>query len=103
MKVANAAQTLFNDPGRKSQAIAKIIMVFAKRLHANDGRMAQLSNLMASISASSARAPASAEGGGGVAPAEPASDVAMGQPGTASADGGGDGASAIPVLAIDND
>eukprot|EP00969_Alexandrium_andersonii_P262587 11608789-Alexandrium_andersonii.AAC.1 len=60
--------------------------------------LAQLSNLVASSSASqsSIRAPASAEGGGGVAPAELARDVTMEQPGAASADGGGDGAPAVP-------
>eukprot|EP00969_Alexandrium_andersonii_P140636 6220430-Alexandrium_andersonii.AAC.1 len=65
MKVVSAAQSLFNDPGRKSSAIAKIIMVFAKRLHADESHLARLANLMTDINASqsSAGASASAEGG----------------------------------------
>eukprot|EP00969_Alexandrium_andersonii_P007219 314925-Alexandrium_andersonii.AAC.1 len=70
-------------------------MVFARRLNANDGRMAQLGSLMAKISApqSSGEASASAEGGGGGAPAGASDDIARGEPSAASADGGGVAAS----------
>eukprot|EP00969_Alexandrium_andersonii_P342478 15139120-Alexandrium_andersonii.AAC.1 len=65
MKIVGAAPTFFNDPGTKPQAIAKVIMVLAKRLNADDGHMAQLSDLVANISASrpSGAASASADGG----------------------------------------
>eukprot|EP00969_Alexandrium_andersonii_P195701 8645818-Alexandrium_andersonii.AAC.1 len=71
-------------------------MVFAKRLNANDGHMAQLGNLMTKISASqpTGEASASAEGGGGGAPAGAPDDVVMVVPSAASADGGGGVASA---------
>eukprot|EP00969_Alexandrium_andersonii_P115772 5120259-Alexandrium_andersonii.AAC.1 len=66
MKMIDAASTLFAEPQKKSQAIAKITMVFAQRLNANEEHMTQLRNLMVNIRASGAAsaASASAEGGG---------------------------------------
>eukprot|EP00969_Alexandrium_andersonii_P165405 7309898-Alexandrium_andersonii.AAC.1 len=79
MRIADAAPTFFNDPGLKSQAIAKAIMVFAKRLNAGDEHMTQLSDLMANISTSrsSGAAPVSADGGGARAAADVSGDVEM--------------------------
>eukprot|EP00969_Alexandrium_andersonii_P201149 8886678-Alexandrium_andersonii.AAC.1 len=80
-------------------------MVLAKRLHADEGHLAQLANLMTDINASqsSARASASADGGGGAGSAGLVSDVSMVQPGAASADGGGGGVPATPVQTIEDD
>eukprot|EP00969_Alexandrium_andersonii_P184393 8146239-Alexandrium_andersonii.AAC.1 len=52
MRIVEAAPTFFNDPGLKSQAIAKVIMVFAKRLNAGEEHVAQLGDLVANISTS---------------------------------------------------
>eukprot|EP00969_Alexandrium_andersonii_P109461 4829553-Alexandrium_andersonii.AAC.1 len=64
-------------------------MVFAKRLNADDGHMAQLSDLVANISASrsSGAAPAPADGGGTRATADVSGDVEMVAASTAPAEG----------------
>eukprot|EP00969_Alexandrium_andersonii_P159806 7061199-Alexandrium_andersonii.AAC.1 len=79
MKIVDAASTLFADPQKKPQAIAKIMMVFAQRLNANEDHLTQLSNLMVNIRASGAvsAASASAEGGGAGGAVGASGDVEM--------------------------
>eukprot|EP00969_Alexandrium_andersonii_P249530 11028079-Alexandrium_andersonii.AAC.1 len=66
------------------------MVVFAQRLNANEEHMAQLGDLMASISTSSSAsaASASAEGGGGRGAVDAAGDVEMVAPSAAPAEGG---------------
>eukprot|EP00969_Alexandrium_andersonii_P046340 2033954-Alexandrium_andersonii.AAC.1 len=65
MQAIDAARSLYNDPGQKFAAIAKIIMMFAKRLHADDSQMERLAGFVTDISDAqpSTGASASADGG----------------------------------------
>eukprot|EP00969_Alexandrium_andersonii_P054526 2400275-Alexandrium_andersonii.AAC.1 len=91
MEVAASAQTLFQDPGRQSSAIARIILMFGKKLGAAGSQLERLADVVKDISFAQApaAASASADGGDSAGTVDLTGDATEGARSAAPADGGG--------------
>eukprot|EP00969_Alexandrium_andersonii_P040190 1761487-Alexandrium_andersonii.AAC.1 len=60
-----SAQNLFQDPGRQSTALAKVIVLFARRKNADENQIKRLADVAKDIGATGAPAETSAPAAGG--------------------------------------
>eukprot|EP00969_Alexandrium_andersonii_P345869 15288630-Alexandrium_andersonii.AAC.1 len=101
MQVVGAASASHSGAVRQSQAIAKVVTTFAKRLNADEEQMGKLSDILAEIAAKAGGAPA--EGGAGATGEAMQEGEGAAEAEAPAAEGGEGARSTVPVVEILDD